>query len=440
MKEIWKKHYEKIVLGVLAFSFILALLYLLQMIDSASETTEEQLRFRKSKANYEIKDFKAEEYQVDYNLGKQTVLKVRGEEDAKADKSAKDNKSAKAVKKGDLQKNEYSFGLLVPAKMLRCKCKTILPWEMARSKNQQNAICPNCNEEMEDPKDPPATDDGSEYRNRDSDGDTLPDRFERRLGLNPNDPQDAQNDKDGDGFSNAYEFHCKTSIDDKSSYPSLRQCLSLKDLKKKELGVKLDSVMLDNDINDPSKKVWSISLIVNRNYEYKTVGDMITINKKQYKIHAVDEKSLEKQEGGVVNKYIEYNVVLVPVNNNVPDLKKQIVLKRNEKVYDLEPKPVIFDVRTGKEVKIKANNSFEIVGEDGKKVMFQVISADAKAETATLADSSAFTFVLKKLTKKEFDNLANAYKKAGTGESDMSAPTEKSRGKGRNKGRNRNRR
>ena len=111
-----------------------------------------------------------------------------------------------------------------------------------------------------------------------------------------------------------------------------------------------------------------------------------------------------------------------------------------EKVYDLEPKPVIFDVRTGKEVKIKANNSFEIVGEDGKKVMFQVISADAKAETATLADSSAFTFVLKKLTKKEFDNLANAYKKAGTGESDVSVPTEKGRGKGRNKGRNRNRR
>ena len=43
----------------------------------------------------------------------------------------------------------------------------------------------------------------------DSDNDGLPNDWEKKYGLNPNDPADADLDKDGDGFTNREEFEAK---------------------------------------------------------------------------------------------------------------------------------------------------------------------------------------------------------------------------------------
>src|SRR5262249_61032886 len=48
-----------------------------------------------------------------------------------------------------------------------------------------------------------------EYRGepvKDSDGDGMPDEWELKYGLNPNDPSDAAKDKDGDGYTNLEEY------------------------------------------------------------------------------------------------------------------------------------------------------------------------------------------------------------------------------------------
>ncbi|KXH74327.1 MAG: hypothetical protein AM326_09960 [Candidatus Thorarchaeota archaeon SMTZ-45] len=42
--------------------------------------------------------------------------------------------------------------------------------------------------------------------NSDSDGDTMPDKFEIDVGLDPNNPADGNQDADGDNLSNAQEY------------------------------------------------------------------------------------------------------------------------------------------------------------------------------------------------------------------------------------------
>lgn len=61
----------------------------------------------------------------------------------------------------------------------------------------------------------------------DSDGDGIHDRAEERLGLDPNNPSDAQEDADDDGFTNLEEYTAGTDVRDPASFPSLEPFLTL---------------------------------------------------------------------------------------------------------------------------------------------------------------------------------------------------------------------
>ena len=67
----------------------------------------------------------------------------------------------------------------------------------------------------------------------DADGDGLPDEWEKRYGLNPNDPADANADLDGDEFTNLEEYEAKTDPKDPKDHPdyldSLKIVLPLKE-------------------------------------------------------------------------------------------------------------------------------------------------------------------------------------------------------------------
>ena len=67
----------------------------------------------------------------------------------------------------------------------------------------------------------------------DADGDGLPDEWEKRYGLNPNDSADANADLDGDEFTNLEEYVAKTDPKDPKDHPdyldSLKIVLPLKE-------------------------------------------------------------------------------------------------------------------------------------------------------------------------------------------------------------------
>lgn len=77
--------------------------------------------------------------------------------------------------------------------------------------------CPFCGEKQEEER----------KTVLDADADGLPDDWERKYGLNPNDPSDANADTDGDGFTNAEEFAAKTDPTNRNDHPDYLDSLKI---------------------------------------------------------------------------------------------------------------------------------------------------------------------------------------------------------------------
>jgi hypothetical protein len=80
---------------------------------------------------------------------------------------------------------------------------------------------------------------------RDLDGDRMQDVWELAHGLNPDDPGDAQTDRDGDGFTNLEEFFAdpQTDPDDPNSLPEISVKLCLEDVKADPFKLRFKSVI-----------------------------------------------------------------------------------------------------------------------------------------------------------------------------------------------------
>lgn len=71
--------------------------------------------------------------------------------------------------------------------------------------------------------------------NVDTDGDGMMDKWETQYGLNPNAPEDADTDLDGDGISNLEECLAKTDPKDPASHPDYKDYVALANLEKKHV-------------------------------------------------------------------------------------------------------------------------------------------------------------------------------------------------------------
>lgn len=120
---------------------------------------------------------------------------------------------------------------------------------------QEQEICPKCHTEQ--PKESDAGDDW------DSDNDGMPDLWEKKYGLNPLDPMDADGDLDNDGFTNLEEYVAKTLPNDPKSHPPRYDFLRVAALTVSRYPVEFHGTsMLKGDgirafaVKDSSKRDW----------------------------------------------------------------------------------------------------------------------------------------------------------------------------------------
>jgi hypothetical protein len=105
---------------------------------------------------------------------------------------------------------DRKVGFFVPEARVWCanlSCRAPLPPDAEK--------CPVCGTEQ------PSEKAGSVVASADvdTDGDGMPDLWEKKHGLNPADPSDASADPDEDGFSSLLEFQSGTNPTDKNSHP-----------------------------------------------------------------------------------------------------------------------------------------------------------------------------------------------------------------------------
>ena len=111
-----------------------------------------------------------------------------------------------------------SESFLASERRVLCKCGKAISGDVVAV-----PACPYCGEKQKVEKKPVL----------DTDGDGLPDEWEKKYGLNVNDASDANADLDGDGFTNLEEYVAKTDPKDPKDHPdyldSLKIVLPLKE-------------------------------------------------------------------------------------------------------------------------------------------------------------------------------------------------------------------
>ena len=230
----FKKHYEKLILASLLVVFILSLLFMLKIVKSG---ILDDIKATMPGNSYEQKDFKSEEFAVNDLIKKDIKWFSKVEQQ----KLSGEENSSNISKNGKVQLyNDFTNG----AKVTFCpKCNLVeesdedinthglIPlWYM---KSAGGNRCPKCGAKLPDPM--------KQNKEKDRDGDGIPDFIEIKLGMDPNDPADASKDIDGDGFPTLFEYKMKTDSQNKESYPAAYNQLYVYSIKQQTLKFVLTS-------------------------------------------------------------------------------------------------------------------------------------------------------------------------------------------------------
>jgi hypothetical protein len=328
----FKENYEKLIFGVVLAALIASLLTLIE----------------------KNKSFTSHEKEFDRELANQRPANPTAE--------AASDEFFKAASKASetpivLPTGEKAPSMLIAPDRVYCvkdSCKKAIKFDAK--------ICPFCTEAQ--PDDDVADD-------WDSDGDGIPDTYEREHAFNPADPADKDLDADNDGFTNYEEFIAKTNPRDASTHPPLIDFLVVQDVKSIQFPYELKGKVGFKDnikfqINGPSGKSSWIS-----------VGG--ELEKTGYKLVSYIQKDVVIKRAGLPDK--KDQVYVITLSNQ----HKEIQLQEGAgKVFS--EREVFFVCTKDPDQKVYQAKEFETFSFDN--VEYQVKSVDKNGNSVVILDKS----------------------------------------------------
>lgn len=323
-----KKHYEKLILALFLLIFVFLLFYLIGLSKSTNTITKKDLKIPTREPNYKRNDFSHKKYQLSYIFTNDCAW----------------NKSAARSDKDNI----YS-DLTVPYKCARCPyCDKVIPSYYFYGALDNPRHCPLCDKPLERPpvRPVPGTGGGGAGPGIDQDNDGIPNVIEIKLGLDPNNPDDALYDMDGDGFPNVFEYREKTNIKNARFHPPLYKRLQLIEFRETLLPYKLKTVVTNNS-EDPEK--WDVQINeiqsdgnIKTKFEY--LGGSLKMDNTYYKIVKIVPVFEEERHGGTIVKKDKSKVMFESAKG-----KYKITMQVDQDVYSPKPKAVIDDLGTDKQ-------------------------------------------------------------------------------------------
>ncbi len=320
-----KKHYEKIILAFFLLAFVLLLLYLIDLSNSTTEITRSALKIPIIEPNYVRNNFSHKKYQTSYIFRKNCTW---NKSQARSD-------------------NDQIFtDLLVPFECARCPFGAkVIPLYYFFGPVDKPRHCPLCNKALPRPKIKPKGPDGGIVNDSDLDDDGIPNVIEIKLGLDPENPDDALYDLDNDGFANIFEFQQKTNIKKAIKHPPMYMRLHLLEFRETLLPFKLMLVNTNGGKKDPADWVIQINEMIKGKSKtrFKYLDSRMTLDKTSYTITKIDAIHVDVRSGGSIVKKDKSKVFL-----KSRDGKYAITMQVGKPVYSPKPKAVIEDLGTGK--------------------------------------------------------------------------------------------
>ncbi|MCK4983281.1 MAG: hypothetical protein KAS17_10180 [Victivallaceae bacterium] len=326
-----KRHYEKLILAFFLLVFVFLLIYLIDLSKSTHTITKQDLKIPTREPNYRKNDFSHKKYQTSYIFTKDCTWN-------------------KSIARSD--KDKIYTDLLIPFKCARCPFgNKVIPRYYFFGPIDHPRNCPLCDKPL--PR-PPADDIKINIDEMDRDNDGIPNVDEIRLGLDPDNPDDALYDPDNDGFPNIYELQKKKKINNSASHPPFYERLHLIEFRETKLPFKLMLVNTNGGKKDPADWVIQINEMIRgkSKTKFKYLDDRMTLDKTSYTITKIDAKHEEKRRGGTIVKEDKSKIYL-----KSRDGKYTITMQVGKDVYSPKPKAIIEDLATGKKYHVGAKDT-----------------------------------------------------------------------------------
>ena len=371
-----KKHYEKLILALFLLVFVFLLLYLVDLSKSTRTISRQELEIPVKSPNYVCTDFSQKEFQISYVFTKDCVW---GKSKARVDKD-----------------NIYT-DLLVPYKCARCPFNhKVIPRFYFMGAIDNPRRCPLCDKPIPRPLVDPGVTIQVTGSGMDRDNDGIPNTDEIKFGLDPDNPDDAFYDMDGDGFPNIYEFKKRTNMKKASSCPPYYERLQLLEFRLTLLPYTLKLVNTNNDSKDPADWVIQINEEVKGKIKtrFKYLNSRMRLDNTYYTIYKIDAKHVEKRIGGTLVKD-DKSIVYLKSN----DGKYTITMQVDKKVFSPKPKAVIEDLATGKKyhvgagdyivmpTSLQSDSAVSIRGRRGRKtVKYKVLKVERDKNQVIIQD------------------------------------------------------